>query len=193
MTRVAGAALALLLLCANPAGASDSTSGTDLPRGAIDVAMARAAAVSGLPESLIRAVMAAESGGDPRAVSRAGAMGLMQLMPSTWRMLRARLALGEDPFNIGDNVLAGAVYLRELRDRFGAPGFLAAYNAGPGRYAEHLGGGRPLPAETRAYLAKLAPVAGTASASASSDWRISPLFPSAVEDALQPARRHPAF
>jgi integrase len=52
-----------------------------------------------------------------------------------------------------DNILAAAAYLRELHDRYGAPGFLAAYNAGPVRYEEHLTTGRPLPAETRAYVA----------------------------------------
>ena len=57
-----------------------------------------------------------------------------------------------------DNILAGAAYIRELYDRYGAPGFLAAYNAGPGRYERHLATGRPLPAETQAYVATLAPM-----------------------------------
>lgn len=109
------------------------------------------------PASWIRAVMRAESGGDPRAVSPAGAMGLMQIMPATWSALRARYGRGDDPFDPRDNILAGAAYLRELHDRFGAPGFLAAYNAGPSRYADHLATGRPLPAETRAFVAALAP------------------------------------
>ena len=60
-----------------------------------------------------------------------------------------------DPRN---NVLAGAAYLRELHDRYGAPGFLAAYNSGPRRYDRHLSTGRSLPAETREYIAKLAPM-----------------------------------
>jgi hypothetical protein len=47
--------------------------------------------------------------------------------------------------------------LRELHDRYGAPGFLAAYNAGPGRYDDHLATGRALPSETRAFVAALAP------------------------------------
>ena len=54
--------------------------------------------------------------------------------------------------------LAGAAYIRELSDRYGTPGFLAAYNAGPGRYERHLATGRPLPEETQAYVATLAPM-----------------------------------
>ena len=48
-------------------------------------------------------------------------------------------------------------YIREMHDRYGAPGFLAAYNAGPGRYEAYLKEGRVLPAETRHYVAKIAP------------------------------------
>jgi hypothetical protein len=54
--------------------------------------------------------------------------------------------------------MAGTAYIRELYDHYGAPGFLAAYNAGPGRYEQHLATGRPLPAETQTYVAKLAPM-----------------------------------
>jgi mRNA-degrading endonuclease toxin of MazEF toxin-antitoxin module len=87
-------------------------------------------------------------------------MGLMQIMPETWAQLRLRYDLGNDPYNPNDNILAGTAYLRQLRDRYGAPGLLAAYNAGPARYEEHLAG-RPLPAETQAYLDKLGPVVGS--------------------------------
>lgn len=111
----------------------------------------------GVPIAWIRAVMRAESAGEPRVVSSAGAMGLMQIMPATWADLRARHGLGRDPYAPRDNILAGTAYLRELHNRYGSPGFLAAYNAGPGRYEESLSG-RPLPAETRAYVALLAPV-----------------------------------
>ncbi|MGH1557443.1 lytic transglycosylase domain-containing protein [Caulobacter segnis] len=76
-------------------------------------------------------MIGAESGGDPRAVSPKGAMGLMQLMPGTWRDLSVQHDLGADPFDRRANVLAGAAYLRQLFDRFGRKGFLAAYNAGP--------------------------------------------------------------
>jgi len=110
-----------------------------------------------IPEHWIRAVMRVESGAKPQSRSRKGAIGLMQIMPKTWAELRARHRLGADPFDIRDNILAGTAYIRELSDRYGAPGFLAAYNAGPGRYERHLATGRPLPAETQAYVATLAP------------------------------------
>lgn len=111
-----------------------------------------------IPEHWIRAVMHVESGEKPRARSRKGAMGLMQIMPGTWAELRARYGLGADPYDDRDNILAGAAYIRELHDRYGAPGFLAAYNAGPGRYERHLATGRPLPDETQAYVATIAPM-----------------------------------
>lgn len=118
-----------------------------------------------IPERWIRAVLQAESAGDAHAVSPKGAMGLMQIMPATWAELRARHGLADDPFKPRDNILAGAAYLREMLDRFGRNGFLAAYNAGPARYEEHLAKGRPLPRETIDYLKKLAPVIdGTAPA-----------------------------
>jgi hypothetical protein len=111
-----------------------------------------------VPEHWIRAVMHVESGAKQQARSSKGAMGLMQIMPKTWTELRARHGLGADPFDPRDNILAGAAYIRELHDRYGAPGFLAAYNAGPGRYERHLATGRPLPGETRTYVATLAPM-----------------------------------
>lgn len=115
----------------------------------------------GVPEAWIAAVMQAESGGrttlNGRPItSHAGAMGLMQIMPATWAELRRAHGLGSDPHDPRDNIMAGAAYLRAMHDRFGYPGLFAAYNAGPGRYAEHLRTGRPLPAETRAYIAQLA-------------------------------------
>lgn len=122
------------------------------------------AARVGLPQELVWQVLRAESGGDPRAVSPAGAMGLMQLMPSTWGELRAELRLGDDPFAPADNLLAGATYLRRLYDRYGLPGALAAYNAGPGRYEAYLSGSRKLPAETRRYVAGLTGFPGLAPA-----------------------------
>ncbi|MFG1270444.1 lytic transglycosylase domain-containing protein [Xanthobacter versatilis] len=107
-----------------------------------------------IPVTWIRAVIRAESDGDARSASPKGAMGLMQIMPQTWAEVRIHYGLGEDPFDPHDNVMAGAAYLRELFDRYGNPGFLAAYNAGPGRYEASLKG-RPLPQETRAYVDKL--------------------------------------
>ena len=115
-----------------------------------------------LPERWIRAVMGVESAFRVRAVSPKGAMGLMQVMPGTYADLRGRYGLGADPYHPRDNVLAGAAYLREMYDRFGDAGFLAAYNAGPARYLQHVATGRPLPLETRAYVAKITPALGTA-------------------------------
>lgn len=111
-----------------------------------------------LSERLLRAVMQVESFGDVHAVSSKGAMGLMQIMPATWEELRIKHHLGDDPYQPHDNILAGAAYLREMLDRFGRNGFLAAYNAGPRRYQEHLATGRPLPRETVDYVRKLVPL-----------------------------------
>lgn len=124
----------------------------------VSAAVAQASRRFGVPEHWIRAVMQVESAGRADAVSHAGAMGLMQVMPGTYAELRARYGLGPDPFAVRDNVLAGTAYLREMFDRYGATGMLAAYNAGPGRWEEHLAGVRPLPAETVGYLARLGPV-----------------------------------
>jgi hypothetical protein len=138
-----------------------------------------------IPEAWIRAVLAAESAHDVRAVSSAGAMGLMQVMPDTWAELRDRHGLGDDPFDPRDNILAGVAYLREMLDRYGTiGGMLAAYNAGPTWYDEYVASGRPLPAETRAYVAALAPILGgkplpdevDADVSRPTDWREAPLF-----------------
>jgi membrane-bound lytic murein transglycosylase B len=83
-------------------------------------------------------------------------MGLMQLMPATWREARLALGLGSDPHDPADNILAGAWYLRRMYDRFGYPGLFGAYNAGPGRYAAYLAGRSTLPRETQNYLARVA-------------------------------------
>lgn len=121
----------------------------------------------GMPEAWIRQVMLVESGG--RATwrgrpirSRAGAIGLMQLMPGTWRAMRAEHGLGSDPDDPRDNILAGTAYLRDLYERFGYPGLFAAYNAGPARYADHLARGTRLPAETVDYLVRVTGAGGPA-------------------------------
>jgi hypothetical protein len=108
-----------------------------------------------IPTAWIRAVMRAESAGKKRVISSKGAMGLMQIMPDTWEELSARYQLGRDPYHPRNNILAGTAYLRELYDRYGSPGFLAAYNAGPRRYEDYLSKKRPLPSETRDYVALL--------------------------------------
>ena len=111
----------------------------------------------GVSQSIIASVIRAESGGrttlNGRPItSRAGAMGLMQLMPGTWAELRSELRLGPNPYDPRDNILAGTLYLRKLGNRFGYPGMIAAYNAGPARYAAYLTRRQRLPAETVAYL-----------------------------------------
>ncbi|MCQ8279989.1 lytic transglycosylase domain-containing protein [Acetobacteraceae bacterium KSS8] len=146
--------------------------------------IAEAAQRFGIPTAWIRAIMRVESRGDRHAVSPKGALGLMQIMPATWAELRTRYGLGRDPFDPRDNILAGAAFLREMHDRYGSPGFLAAYNAGPGRYEDYRDRRRPLPAETVAYVAALVPFVGDGAidgpvlvaASDPSSWTQAPLF-----------------
>lgn len=165
----------------------------------IDTFIAEASQRYRIPERWIRAVMRAESAGNDRAVSHAGAMGLMQIMPGTWAELRAIHGFGSNPFDRRENILAGTAYLRAMYDRFGAPGFLAAYNAGPGRYAEHIRTGRPLPRETRRYMASLShelgfsgavPLQATRTVSAER-WQDAPLFaPVSSADDRQQSNRN---
>ncbi len=147
------AALALLLAAHAPAAAQNVASWRPF--------VAEAARRFDVPVAWIERVMQAESAGRTRLggrpiTSRAGAMGLMQLMPATWAAMRARLGLGLDPYDPHDNILAGTLYLRMMRDRFGYPGLFGAYNAGPARYASALAKGVALPAETITYLRKVA-------------------------------------
>ena len=115
-----------------------------------------------VPGHWVRAVMRQESGGEQQATSPVGAMGLMQVMPATYEELRVRYQLGDDPYDPHNNILAGTAYIREMYDRFGAPGFLAAYNAGPDRVDSYLAGRAVLPDETVNYLAAITPNLGTA-------------------------------
>lgn len=174
LARTVGVVATVLTLTVWPArsGAQD--------RAAYRAHVEAAAARFGLPVDLLWAVLQAESAGDARAVSSVGAMGLMQLMPGTWRALRDQLSLGVDPFDPRDNITAGAAYLRQLRDRYGADGFLAAYNAGPGRYEQSLTG-RPLPSETRRYVDRISGFRWGVRRLA--DWRAAGLFPSARAEA----------
>jgi hypothetical protein len=125
-----------------------------------------ASARFGVPERWVREVMRQESGGQlydangTLIASGVGAMGLMQVMPQTWEILRIRYGLGGDPYEPHDNILAGTAYIHEMYVRYGAPAFLAAYNAGPDRLDAYLSGGEPLPDETVGYLASIAPRLG---------------------------------
>ncbi|BCV21855.1 lytic transglycosylase domain-containing protein [Moorella sp. Hama-1] len=108
-----------------------------------------------LSPDLLRGVVAAESGFNPRAVSPAGALGLMQLMPATARALGVN-----DPFDPAANLDGGARYLRQLLDRFQGDTrlALAAYNAGPGAVERYHG--VPPYKETRAYIQRVLAAAG---------------------------------
>jgi hypothetical protein len=110
-----------------------------------------------IPERWIREVMRQESGGRVTATSRVGAMGLMQVMPGTYRELQAKYGLGSDPYHPWDSLMAGTAYLREMYELYGNPAFLAAYNAGPRRLEDYLWASRGLPAETRNYVARIGP------------------------------------
>lgn len=116
-----------------------------------------------VPERWIRAVIERESGGrlfdssGHFVTSVPGAMGLMQLMPPTYDDLRNQYSLNDDPYDPHDNILAGTAYIRQMYDIYGNPGFLAAYNDGPGSLDSYLRRGRALPRETRRYVASIGP------------------------------------
>ncbi|WP_331001607.1 lytic transglycosylase domain-containing protein [Geomonas sp. RF6] len=126
----------------------DPGAGRGAATGADDV-IEKASRHYGVDRALIRAVIKAESGFNPRAVSSAGAQGLMQLMPSTAKMLGVR-----DSFDPEQNVMAGTRFLKDLLQRYGGDvdSALAAYNWGPGNLERSTG---TLPRETRDYLRKV--------------------------------------
>jgi soluble lytic murein transglycosylase-like protein len=121
-----------------------------LPKTPYDPHIDLVANETGLSADLIKAVALVESGFDARAVSPRGAQGLMQLMPGTARRLGVR-----DAFDPGENLLAGARYLREMLDKFDGDLnlALAAYNAGPEAVRRH--GGVPAYRETRDYVSRV--------------------------------------
>jgi soluble lytic murein transglycosylase-like protein len=121
-----------------------------LPAGQLDALVDTTAHTYGIKPNLVFAMIDAESGGDPAAISRAGAVGLMQLMPQT----SSQYGVG-DPFDPSANVIGGVHYMHDLLARYhGNVTFaLAAYNAGPGRVdAVH---GVPAIPETRSYVARI--------------------------------------
>jgi soluble lytic murein transglycosylase-like protein len=110
----------------------------------------RSAQDAGVDADLFEALISAESGFNPTVKSRAGAMGLSQLMPDTAKSLGVN-----DPFDPAQNLRGGATYLRQMLDRFGDEKLaLAAYNAGPGR-VEQAGNQVPNIAETQRYVQKV--------------------------------------
>jgi hypothetical protein len=116
----------------------------------LDRLVANAASRYGIEVGLIKAVIKAESNFDTYAVSRAGAQGLMQLMPETAELLDV-----EDPFDPASNIFAGVRHLRELMDRFDGniPLAVAAYNAGALRV--EAAGGIPAIEETQQYVQRV--------------------------------------
>lgn len=118
------------------------------PQAGLRAAIQTAAQANGLSPEFLEAVARTESNLDPHAVSPAGAIGVMQLMPAT------AAALGVDPRDPDQNIMGGARYLRAQLDRFDGDIdlALAAYNAGSGRVTR-AGGVPPIP-ETRAYVAR---------------------------------------
>jgi soluble lytic murein transglycosylase-like protein len=138
-----------------PAATSDS-SGPSAPSGhglsgeQLDAIIDEAAARHGVDSNLVRAVIKVESNFNPHAVSRKGAMGLMQLMPSTARSLQVG-----NPFDARENVDGGVRHLRQLLESFGGDvnKSVAAYNAGAGAVTRN--GGVPPYAETQAYVRRV--------------------------------------
>jgi len=108
----------------------------------------RASATHGVPADLVHAVIQVESGFDERAVSRTGAIGLMQLMPETARQFNV-----DNPYDPRQNIDGGVRYLKTLLDRFPLKLALAAYNAGEGAVRRFRG--VPPYAETRGYVARI--------------------------------------
>jgi len=146
-----------------PTAAAPSTAETAIPRLAQwQSIISEAAQQFGIPDAWIRGVMRAESGGRTRLngkpiTSPKGAMGLMQVMPGTYRALRVQYGLGDDAYDPRDNIFAGAAYLRQMYDRYGYPSLFAAYNAGPKRLDDFLVHGQSLPRATLDYVGSIVP------------------------------------
>jgi soluble lytic murein transglycosylase-like protein len=133
-------------------------SATARPSSTLEPLIAEASTRTGLPAKWIASVIATESGGRTSGPDRplrsvAGAMGVMQIMPKTWSDMAGSQGFRLDPDRPRDNVLVGSAYLLSLYQRFGFPGAVAAYHAGPGTYGRYLDGRRALPAATRSYVA----------------------------------------
>jgi soluble lytic murein transglycosylase-like protein len=130
--------------------AQNSVSRTGFTQREIDAAIEKTAARHSVDANLVRALVKVESNFNPNAVSRKGAMGLMQLMPQTARQLKVN-----NPFNPEENVDAGVRHLKRLLESYGGnvPLSLAAYNAGAGAVARSAG--IPHYAETRNYVRRI--------------------------------------
>lgn len=147
-----------------PIVVSEQTALTRVPEGYRDM-VAAASEESGFSVALIDALIRAESGYDAKAVSKKGALGLVQIMPETAKELEL-----EDSFDAEANLAAGLLYLADQLETFGSLSLaLAAYNAGPGAVTRH--GGIPPYPETRAYVAKILNRAGLLINPPRSTWR----------------------
>ena len=143
-----------------------------------------------IPEPWIRAVITVESGGRTMLgenlpiASSAGAMGLMQLMPQTWSTMRLQYALGTDPQDPHDNILAGTAYLALLYRQYGYPAMFAAYNDGPAGLDGHMRLGEDVPPETTGYVLDIASILRTGlrrrpGTAGDLDWLLKPDKPTA--------------
>ena len=139
--------VALLAACS---GGYLPYSSRSLDPATIDSLVTGASQANGVPPGLVRAVLMAESAGNPSAISVAGAQGLMQLMPGT----SAGCGIA-NPFDPTENVQCGTGYLHSLLRHYrnNVTLAVAAYNAGPGA-VDHYHGVPPYP-ETRAYVARV--------------------------------------
>jgi len=126
---------------------------TDSPLAPYSEIIDKAAAAQGVDAKLVKALIQVESAYQPRAKSKKGAMGLMQLMPAT-----ARQYAVTDPYDVRSNIEAGIKHLKSLLDRFPRPLALAAYNAGEAAVLRF--GGVPPYAETTSYVSRILKIAG---------------------------------
>jgi soluble lytic murein transglycosylase-like protein len=136
-----------------PASAAPAASRPALPATQYSEIISSLSAAHGVDPQLVQALIQVESGYKPRARSNKGAMGLMQLMPSTARAYQVR-----NPYDPKANIAAGVKHLKSLIDRWGVELALAAYNAGEGAVRKF--NGIPPYRETRAYVSRILSLAG---------------------------------
>lgn len=137
-------------LAGSPSLASAGLTASATPPGRLDRIVRESAERHQLDPALVKAVISTESGWNPRAVSRKGAVGLMQLIPGTAQRFGV-----SNPYDPAQNVEGGTTYLKSLLDRYNGnlPKSLAAYNAGEG--AVDRSGGVPAYPETQQYVRKV--------------------------------------